>query len=456
MKRILVLGLLAAFGLGAWSPAAADPADEPTNYEQYMLELVNRTRLDPAGEAARFGIDLNEGLPPGTLSADPREPLAMDLDVLRAARLHNEDLLANFKDLPPDHRGSDGKYPWDRVAAQNPNVIFTGENNSWSSSDSLSTKTVNRLHALLFKDFTGSFEVPGRGHRKVMLSDKPDMIGLGVDHGKFGGKKAGICTQDYVSSKQLRITGVAYTDTKTKDSFYTPGEGLGGVTVQAVRRGDGAVSTTTTWRSGGYNLVVEPGTWDVTASGGGLTAPLVVEGVVVTDRNVKVDFVPAKAGPPPPPPPEPVFALAKAAAKLSKKTGRWVLSVKKASFNHGSWTFTAEDLADLEVRVNGQSYFGAADRADAVVKTKTDKSGNIAKISIKTTDGNKLLLDLRKSRCKLVLKNAPGFDPTTGSVEIEIRLSGKRGVLATTAEIVGKKANKAVLAPAAGTIEDYR
>src|SRR5688572_9324797 len=35
---------------------------QPTATEQYFLELVNRARANPAGEAARFGIGLNDGL----------------------------------------------------------------------------------------------------------------------------------------------------------------------------------------------------------------------------------------------------------------------------------------------------------------------------------------------------------------------------------------------------------
>jgi serralysin len=30
-------------------------------YEQYMLELINRARLDPDAEAQRYGIGLNDG-----------------------------------------------------------------------------------------------------------------------------------------------------------------------------------------------------------------------------------------------------------------------------------------------------------------------------------------------------------------------------------------------------------
>ena len=49
-----------------------------TAQEQLVLELINRARLDPAAEAARFGIALNEGLPAGTISTAAKQPLAMD------------------------------------------------------------------------------------------------------------------------------------------------------------------------------------------------------------------------------------------------------------------------------------------------------------------------------------------------------------------------------------------
>jgi hypothetical protein len=34
----------------------------PTAQDQLFLEPVNRARMDPLGEAARFGIDLKAGL----------------------------------------------------------------------------------------------------------------------------------------------------------------------------------------------------------------------------------------------------------------------------------------------------------------------------------------------------------------------------------------------------------
>src|SRR3954468_21380533 len=54
---------------------AAAPA---TTYEQYMLELINRARANPAAEAARLGIDLNEGLAASSISTAAKQPLAIN------------------------------------------------------------------------------------------------------------------------------------------------------------------------------------------------------------------------------------------------------------------------------------------------------------------------------------------------------------------------------------------
>ena len=54
-------------------PIAAErcPMAANTPQEQLMLELINRARMDPAGEAARQGISLNQGLAAGTISTAP-------------------------------------------------------------------------------------------------------------------------------------------------------------------------------------------------------------------------------------------------------------------------------------------------------------------------------------------------------------------------------------------------
>ena len=41
---------------------------EPTALDQYLIELINRARMDPTAEAARLGIDLNQGLSQGQIT----------------------------------------------------------------------------------------------------------------------------------------------------------------------------------------------------------------------------------------------------------------------------------------------------------------------------------------------------------------------------------------------------
>src|SRR5262245_51428098 len=64
-------------------------------YEQLLIELTNRARLDPVGEAERFGIDLNEGLPAGKIAPVPVAPLADSSAATQAARNHANWMLQN-------------------------------------------------------------------------------------------------------------------------------------------------------------------------------------------------------------------------------------------------------------------------------------------------------------------------------------------------------------------------
>src|SRR5262245_25110451 len=86
----------------------------PTDNEQYLLELLNRARANPAAEAARYGIDLNEGLPPGAISTVPKQPLAFNQSLISSARGHSQDMLDNDFFA---HEGSDGTSPQMRMSA---------------------------------------------------------------------------------------------------------------------------------------------------------------------------------------------------------------------------------------------------------------------------------------------------------------------------------------------------
>src|SRR5262245_1297971 len=107
---------------------------ELTAHEQLLLELINRARMDPAGEAQRYGIDLNQDLPAGTLNATPKQVLAPNSNLATAAQNHSQWMLDTDTF---SHTGSGGSSPGDRM--QSAGYSFTGqwhwgENISWRGS----------------------------------------------------------------------------------------------------------------------------------------------------------------------------------------------------------------------------------------------------------------------------------------------------------------------------------
>jgi hypothetical protein len=280
-----------------------------------------------------------------------------------------------------------------------------------------------------------------------MLNGTRNEVGVGVLPGVFGGgKDAAVSTIDLITTDTFFITGVAYVDDVEVDRFYTVDEGLGGVTVVAVRQSDSATFQTTTMTAGGYSLAVEPGTYEVTASGGGLPSPIVVPGVVVVDENRKVDFLAARADDPPP---TPAFELLKAKAKQSGSTGLWKLQVKKTVYQPGFVAFGGE-VSSLSVQVNGASYF--TDLATAKVKEKENDQGQLTKMTIKDALKNKIKLDFKKGKMTMTLKNTPGLDPTAGPITIEVSIGGAVASVTADVTISGSKSNKATLTPTTGTM----
>jgi hypothetical protein len=267
------------------------PAVPLNNYEQYMLELINRGRADPAAEAARFGIDLNEGLPAGTITPDAKQPLAPNLPLYNAIKGHLQDELTHdfF-----DHTGSDGRDPFQRMEdAGYTNWTHLAENLAYIGTSGTPDVTafVAAMHQSLFVD-SGS---ASRGHRRNILGTDYQEIGPGEVSGLYNPDDPSqlynsvLVGQDFGTRGISFLTGVVYDDTLvSQNNFYDPGEGLGGVTITAVS--DQGTFMDNTGDAGGYALQLPAGTYTVTASGGALTSPITVSGVVIGSLNVKVDF----------------------------------------------------------------------------------------------------------------------------------------------------------------------
>ncbi|HEY7690589.1 MAG TPA: CAP domain-containing protein, partial [Dongiaceae bacterium] len=255
---------------------------ELTAQEQYLLELVNRARLDPAGEAARIGISLNEGLPSGTISSDSKQPLASNQYIATAAQNHSQWMLDTDTF---SHTGSGGSNAGDRMRAAG--YVLSGgwgwgENISWRGT----TGTLN-LTASVLTQHESLFRSPG--HRENLLGDDYKEAGMGVRTGVFEGYNASMVTENFAYSGTGQfLTGVAYFDANG-DNFYSVGEGRGGLRIDA-RSASGAVTTMTTASAGGYQSKLASGTYDITITGTGLSAALGIA-LAIGNENIKLDVI---------------------------------------------------------------------------------------------------------------------------------------------------------------------
>ena len=244
--------------------------------DQYMLELMNRARLDPAGEAARYGIDLNQGLAPGTIAAGSRQVLAPN-DLLGAAATQHSVWMIQTDTF--SHTGLNGTQPWDRASLEGYGWSAIGENIAWVGTtgtvDLLSS--INTLHENLFLS---------AGHRQNLLNDSFREVGVSVETGVFTSGtnyNAAMATQLYgLSGSAVYLTGVAYADSDL-DLFYSMGEGRGNVVFTAQGHSD------TTEAAGGYALDLVAGSAvAVTGLAGGVAFSCTLD---MSAGNVKLDLV---------------------------------------------------------------------------------------------------------------------------------------------------------------------
>lgn len=250
----------------------------PAGLEQLMLERINRARLRPTAEAARFAIALDEGIP-GQLTGEPRPPVAFNGTLAVAARRHADDMLANNFFA---HNNLSGNTPFDRIRDAGYDYAAAGENLAWRG-NTLAIQpadTTERMHEDLFVD-SG---IADRGHRKVMLNAGFREVGLSVRRGDFAQNGVNydslMAVQDYGSTRTRTffVLGVVYDD-RNGNGQYDFGEGTAN---SAVSLGNQSLVT---GEGGGYTFEVQSGDHTVRFSTG------VSQDVTVLDKNVKIDLV---------------------------------------------------------------------------------------------------------------------------------------------------------------------
>ena len=286
---------------------------DPTNEEQYYLELINRARANPTAEGLRlatttdsnvlsaysaFGVNLVL-MQAQFVLIPPAPPLSMNTTLTTAARAHSQNMLQNNYQ---GHTGPDGSLTT-RLAG------YTAGANGWSIGENVYaySKSVWYGHAGFEVDWGGSAASGGMqsppGHRENIHSTTLREVGIGVvlgSNGGGGGVGPQLVTQDFgmVGGLPPFVTGVVYRDLNG-DGFYEPGEGVGGVTVTVSNTNSYAVTAS----SGGYSVpVAGSGSYAVTFTGG--SVPTNQRSVSVSNgQNVKSDYVVTGSATPTPTPP---------------------------------------------------------------------------------------------------------------------------------------------------------
>lgn len=256
--------------LFAWTPE-----------EVYLLELVNRARSDPMAEGERLGLDLTEGLTEAELARlVPQEPLALNEFLTLAARAHSLDMAERgfF-----DHINPDGATPTERAQA-------AGYGGTAGENIAAGQESIDEAHAMWLESL---------GHRKNVFSLHASFSET-FHYDEFGpgfaftdiGPYFDYYTQMFGyqgSSPERFVLGVVFNDT-SGDDFYTVGEGLANVRVDAALTADpnNVLATYTTDAAGNYQMALDPGDYTITFtdlnSGATFTRSITVGSV-----NVKVD-----------------------------------------------------------------------------------------------------------------------------------------------------------------------
>lgn len=264
-----------------------------TAFDQYMLELLNQFRAAPQAAANTYlSGNLNEGLAAGTITTTSKQPLAWDLSLVNAAQAHTQDMIANNFFA---HQGSNGSSPFQRMTDAGYSFQTAGENLSTRGQTGLSSVTA-AITAQMNVDLFVDAGVDGRGHRTNMMNGNFESVGISVGHSSsfspLGNLPSNLVTLDFgANANGPFLTGVAYNDLDA-NNFYTPGEGLAGVSILAYHAGTtNLAGSTTSLDAGGYALNLGNGAYDLQING--TLGQMFVPGIVLSGQNVKLDYTAA-------------------------------------------------------------------------------------------------------------------------------------------------------------------
>ena len=269
----------------------------PSAQAQEMLEMLNLARTNPAQTADRvtsnldsdvtatinhYGVDLNQ-VRREIASAARKQPLAWNDRLASAAQKHSQDQASNgFQ----SHTGSNGSDMNSRVDGEGYGRRVSTAENAYAYAKSVD-------HAM--KAFLIDWGVASKGHRNNILQpNTPDSssyreVGIGIAASQRPDFGPNVVTQDFGSREGAKaiLLGVAFDDTN-RDSSYDAGEGKGGVVIDIKNLADNSLASVETWDQGGYQIELNPGSYQVSARVGDRIVRS--ERVEIGTQNVKVDY----------------------------------------------------------------------------------------------------------------------------------------------------------------------
>ena len=267
--------------------AAADPMS------QYALSLMNLARTNPQAASTWLGNEINGDINlqltlnhynvdvqqklSQLANATPQAPLAWNVPLANAAQGHSQDMQQNgFQ----SHTGSDGSSPGDRIS----NAGFGATASSGEDAFAYASSTENAIEAFLL-----DWGVSDDGHYRNIMQpgtapqDAYDSVGVGIVRTPNSvGQETDVVTVDFAKGQNTtpQVVGVVYDDSNG-NGVYDPGEGQGGVTIQAQNLATGQVSSTTSASAGGYQIALANGNYDIKALGS--------NGQVLSSQNVSIN-----------------------------------------------------------------------------------------------------------------------------------------------------------------------
>lgn len=244
--------------------------------EQYLLELINRGRLDPLSDANRYKLDLNDGLPGGTINGSARQVLASNADLEQAAHVHSSWMLDadTFS-----HDGPGGSDAGDRMTTAGYSFEQQG---AWAWSENLSYRGGNGgTEGMIRAHYEQLYR--SAGHREHTFDGRMREVGLAEVQGNYQSSSGSMLTENFaMAGPKIFVTGVAYKD-KNNNDFYNIGEAVSGVKFTAGGKAD------STEAAGGYAVGTSGGKVEVTASKGGTEIGTLT--MALGDSNGKLDLV---------------------------------------------------------------------------------------------------------------------------------------------------------------------